>query len=449
MAFRAIATRNQARNSSSIVVNASRYEHLRQLYDSGSLRLVQLPNLADRVATWDLLINATHAIQRHDEPIRLAARATARHRCPSGSRAGGTGTGTVTGAGTSAGAGTQTSDAHDSTGSSSRSRSGSSDSSSSTRDVEVPSVSLVARHGTSHLGRPKAFVSQQELQSGWAPTYGRALQQHVHLVASVVDGEMPSFAHGLAGDVSAYNLTLVIYNKTRASMHGDSLIVSAGLDRHDIPFTGHTRNCAAYARYVDEYYDRLPEVALLVKTNQVRAEQVRFLLQTARDHTNDVDSHPWFKLNPRSFIVVRCDARWAALATALYQLLCPCADEQLDFEIGRVRHKRTNFVKCSTPVGHDQRHPRSRRLRPLVEEFFSEGLFGFARCTLRQHPRHVYRRWHQALEAQGEAHAECLDEWITMFDEDGDAPHGRDGDGIPVWRSSPSRLRYPGFLLHR
>ena len=266
----------------------------------------------------------------------------------------------------------------------------------------------------------------------------------IHVVISIIDDHVPQFASDWSRGTSPRypHVKLIIYNKTRSVASEEIVHVGEGYERHDVPFTNRTRNCATYVRYVDAFYDRLPDFVLLLKTNQVLPGVVAFLINNAKSLAHELDSHPWYRIAPRTLLVVRCDPRWEEL-TPLYSVLCPCANEQLHFLVSKITH----HIYCLRSSGAV--HPRTGKQRPLVEEIFSEGLFGFSRRILQQQPRNVYRDWRRELDTNGEPHQECLDEWITMFDEPWDAPWGRESaSGVPVWKASPSRLRYPGFLLH-
>ena len=185
----------------------------------------------------------------------------------------------------------------------------------------------------------------------------------------------------------------------------------------------------------------------MLKTNGVSMEfAVAPMLRTAFANEHPINSHPWPLVpNRRTLIFIRCDReRWAW--SALYDILCPCADEGL---LQYVSSGKTQLTRCVNESSSFIRElTRSGRTRPLVEEVFSEGLFSFSRDTLRQQSRAWYSAWKEELATKGEPHQECLDEWITMFDEAGDAPWGRDDAWTPIWKASPSRLLYaPQHLL--
>ena len=367
-------------NDEHVIVNSSGVDEIRQRMTAKNLRIASLLDVGERVALWVVLLNATHVLQRRDEVGRLAVR-------------------------------------------------GRRDSASRTRN-------------SSHANKPGHGSNSEDLRNSShanKPNHGSSSEDRtavmVHVVLSIIDDSVPFFAQGWADH--GYNrrdntsVKLVIYNKTRAinaseeSTSSSVVFVHNGYERHDVPFTERTRNCASYVQYVDEFYDRLPDAAVLSKTNRVVPGVMGFFLNSAIAGDHDIDSHPWWKPAPRSLIRIWCDPRWAEHASGLYDLLCPCSDASLSFVfLGRTQH-----ISCVDPPGgttrshsHRQhgglnsastsasmaspifRHPRTNKPRPLVEEVFSEGIFSFSRRALLQQPRTVYSAWRHELATNGEDH---------------------------------------------
>ena len=258
----------------------------------------------------------------------------------------------------------------------------------------------------------------------------------VHVVISITDGQLPDFAHRILTQRNP-RVKLIVYNKTESVESSNVVTDGDGNEWHDVPFTAHTRNCASFVEYVRAHHERLPDVVIMLKTNLVGSSTAAFMIQTALRNEHDVDSHWWPPWQGRTLVFVRCHPRWAW--SVLYRQLCPCADHDLRYTASN----RQYLLQCVDDDGLTrQKTSRSGLSPPLVTEVFSEGLFAFSRSMLRQQPREYYERWKRDLFDHGESHQPCLDEWVTMFDEPGDAPWGRDNFGVPVWKASPSRLLY-------
>lgn len=266
--------------------------------------------------------------------------------------------------------------------------------------------------------------------------------RRVHVVISIIDNKVPDFAYHAAVERADPRVKLIVYNKTTALNTSAAPHIDAhGHEHRDVPFTSHTRNCASYVEYVAAHYERLPDVAIMLKTNSVSTKTASIMIETALRNQHDVDSHWWPPWQARTLIFVRCNPRWAW--SPLYHRLCPCSDVSLQWQVSRKEQIFHCLDAAAAAAPLSSRTTRSGRPRPLVEEVFSEGLFAFSRAALYQQPRTFYTDWAREMAERGENHQYCLDEWITMFDEAGDAPWGRDNtSNVPVWKASPSRLIY-------
>jgi hypothetical protein len=279
----------------------------------------------------------------------------------------------------------------------------------------------------------------------------------VHVVISVLENKLPDFARVILKRKDP-RVRLIVYNKLASTNVSTTTIDAHGNEQHNVPLTTHLRNCAAYVEYVDRYYEQLPDVAVLLKTHLVSVRTADFMIETATRNLHDVDAHPWPEWQARTLTYVRCHSRWAW--SPLYQQLCPCADAALQWLSARGCTWRCSSklleqtVRCEdAPNGQlgEYAH-RADRPRPLVEEIFGEGLFAFSRAALRQHPRRLYQGWKREHAENGENHAPCIEEWVTLFDEPGDAPWGRTQRpaypfgrrarvGCGTWRRAPSPER--------